>query len=313
VLAFAGALWSSAAFASDPLAEQLFVEAKSLMQQGKIEEACAKFRASHKLDPTATGTLLNLALCHEQLGKNASAWSEFRAVSGESAGRRQDRVDLAKEHAAKLEPLLAHATFFVPAEAKVHGLTLKLDDDEPIESAAWGTRVPVDPGKHVLEISAPGKITAKRTFVVASGPNDQDVVVTPLTDAPHTVSITTEDADALRTRRMIGFAVGGVGIGAVAVATIFGITAIGKNNDAVDRCPSDHCKSQKDVSSSTSDLSSSKSSATVSTILFFAGGAAVAGGLALVILSRPKNLESAMRVDMRLNVHAGGLSLSGAW
>src|ERR1700744_6120074 len=112
-LACALVLWTSAASANDPVAEQLFVEAKGLMQQGKTEEACAKFRASYKLDGTATGTLLNLALCHEQLGKNASAWSEFREVAGESAGRRQDRVDIAKEHAAKLEPLLAHVKFSV--------------------------------------------------------------------------------------------------------------------------------------------------------------------------------------------------------
>src|SRR5262245_39899208 len=56
------------------LAEQLFVEGRTLMKQGEYAQACEKFKASYALDLTAYGTLYNLALCHEQTDKPASAW-----------------------------------------------------------------------------------------------------------------------------------------------------------------------------------------------------------------------------------------------
>src|SRR6476646_2818243 len=87
---------------SPSIAEQLFLEGKALMQQQQYELACEKLQASHDLDTTATGTLLNLALCHEQINRTASAWAEFRQVEAESTGRREDRVTLAREHETKL-------------------------------------------------------------------------------------------------------------------------------------------------------------------------------------------------------------------
>jgi hypothetical protein len=49
------------------IAEGLFREARGLFGRGQLEVACPKFAESNRLDP-ALGTLLNLALCHEQQG-----------------------------------------------------------------------------------------------------------------------------------------------------------------------------------------------------------------------------------------------------
>src|SRR5690242_3308720 len=53
---------------TDPAAAQgLFDEAKQLVAQGRIAEACPKFVASFKLDPKP-GTAVNLADCLERSG-----------------------------------------------------------------------------------------------------------------------------------------------------------------------------------------------------------------------------------------------------
>src|SRR5262249_28728261 len=58
------------------LATVLFKEGRAMMARGDISLACPKFEESHRLDPSG-GTILNLALCHEQQGLLARSWSEL--------------------------------------------------------------------------------------------------------------------------------------------------------------------------------------------------------------------------------------------
>src|SRR5580692_6130162 len=70
------------------VADAVFREAQGLLAQGKTHEACEKFAESNRLDPQL-GTLLNLAVCHEQEERTATAWSDYDAVV-EQARRRGD-------------------------------------------------------------------------------------------------------------------------------------------------------------------------------------------------------------------------------
>src|SRR5262249_41226110 len=135
-------------------AEALFAEGRRLMAAGDYEAACPKLAASQKLDP-GVGTMLNLADCHEKSGKTASAWVEFREViSSARAAGSKEREQLARTRAAALEKKLARLTITVDgAGAKVQVTR----DGVAIDHAAFGTAVPVDPGKHVVEATAPGK------------------------------------------------------------------------------------------------------------------------------------------------------------
>ncbi|MBA3393318.1 MAG: tetratricopeptide repeat protein [Deltaproteobacteria bacterium] len=63
----------------------LFVEGRRLMGAGKPAEACTQFAAAHAEDPKATGTMLNLGLCNEQIGKVATAATWFRKAQNSAA------------------------------------------------------------------------------------------------------------------------------------------------------------------------------------------------------------------------------------
>src|SRR5271166_4812159 len=78
-------------------ADAEFAEGKKLLDDGQTAAACARFARSQDLDPKL-GRLLNLAFCHEQEGKTASAWNEYNAAAALAAQKEQpDRVDFARE------------------------------------------------------------------------------------------------------------------------------------------------------------------------------------------------------------------------
>jgi hypothetical protein len=138
------------------LAESLYRSARELSQAGRFDEACPKFAESYRLDP-ATGTLLNLATCHEAQGKLATAWLEYSdaLVASRRAGR-HSRVKFAEERIKLIEPRLSRLTVLLAPEADDPQLELWLDGLK-IGRAAAGTPTPVDPGRHVVEARAPGK------------------------------------------------------------------------------------------------------------------------------------------------------------
>ena len=75
-------------------ADTLFDQGRSLMEAGKIAEACAAFDASQKLSP-AVSTLLNLARCREQNQQLATASGLYRDAERQDArpARRHDAGD----------------------------------------------------------------------------------------------------------------------------------------------------------------------------------------------------------------------------
>jgi hypothetical protein len=137
-----------------PTAETLFREGRRLMAAGNTGEACARFAESYALE-ASSGTLLNLALCHETEGKTATALAEYRAAAhlAESQGR-EDRAVVADGKAAALEPKLARLT--VVGANPPPGL--KVTSDVPaLDEARLGVAIPVDPGVHRLTAVATGR------------------------------------------------------------------------------------------------------------------------------------------------------------
>jgi hypothetical protein len=302
------------------LAEQLFVTGKLFMQEKEYDRACPKFEESFRLDPTATGTLLNLALCYEAVGRYASAWSRFREVVARSRGKREDRVKLAEEHAVVAQRQRSMLTLKVDPAASVTGFVLRLDG-EAIMSAAWGTEIPVDPGPRVVEAEAPGKVPWRTTVDVGPLRDRRVVPVAPLRDMPPPppppappvatptppsaapvqkvdVAASLAAADAVasaRARRTVGFTLAGLGLLGIGAGAFFGALALKKNDQATSLCPADRCRSQDDANAARSAIDTARTDAAVANLTIAAGIAAASGGILLVLLSRAP-AEGSVRV-----------------
>lgn len=89
---------------ADPAAQALalFKEGVELRKQGKCAEALPKLAESVRLRTTA-GTLLNVALCEESVGRLAAALQHYREVQV-LLTKEDERMTLVSTHIGDLEP-----------------------------------------------------------------------------------------------------------------------------------------------------------------------------------------------------------------
>ena len=146
-------------------AEALFADGRKLMAAGNYAAACPKLAASQRLDP-GVGTILNLADCHEKSGLTATAWAEFHeAVSAARAAGSKDREQLARDRANALEPKLSRLSITIASQS---GTVQVTRDGQPVDAAAIGSALPIDPGKHVIEATSAGKRKWSETIEIGS-------------------------------------------------------------------------------------------------------------------------------------------------
>jgi hypothetical protein len=219
-------------------AEALFNQAKVQMAAGNYPSACAEFAESYRLDP-AMGTLIGLALCHEALGRTASAWAEFIAVADASArDGRTDRLQLAHERIAALEPNLSRLSIQVSeVVARTPGLAVRRDG-LVVGPGAWGTALPVDPGEHLVEASAPHRASWSARILVGPAAGRATVEVPPLVfdgDSP-------AHSSGLDARRTVALVTAATGLAVTAVGAAFGARALSEYGQATQDCSVAFCK-----------------------------------------------------------------------
>jgi len=217
-------------------AQALFDEGRELMQSGRPSEACPRFEESDRLEP-GLGTRFHLAACYEALGKLASAHALFLEVAAEAKQRGQEeRERLARERVEVLEPKLSRLTIDVPFASSPE---LRIERDGTlIGNPQWGVAVPVDPGRHRVSASAPGRAPWSTEVVVAADGAFTRVEVPPLVD--------TQRSFFAPTTRKIGLAALGVGVGTIALGSVFAVQAMSKQ-DASNRagCSEDTCATEE--------------------------------------------------------------------
>lgn len=315
---FADAARAEPTAADKSLATQLFKEGRTLVDQGKVAEGCRKLEESQRLDPGG-GTLLNVALCHEKEGRTATAWTEFTEALGiAKKDDRAQRVELAQAHIAALEPTLSRLVIQVSEGADLPELEIKRDGSA-IRRAAWGSPMPVDPGEHVVEATARGKVAWKHSVVVGAKADTQTIVVPLLENAPSPpprATAATEPPAAGETRASrtspAGFVALGFGAVGVGFGTYFGLRALSQQKEADRVCDGDHCSSLAGVSQNAEAIKS----ANLSTAGFTAGLVGLGVGTILLLTSghsSPRTAASAPSIGASLSPRSGELSLSGRW
>jgi serine/threonine-protein kinase len=295
--------------------EALFDEGKKLEAAGNYAEACPKFLASYNLEHRV-GTLLNMADCYEKAGLTASAWARFvEARTMALRAGQTDRADFATQHAAALEGKLAKLTIVGPTA--VTGLKVTRDG-APVDAATFGIALPIDPGDHAVEATAPGKSPWKKSVHVGTEAGQQTIEVPSLEDLPVTTPTpgTTSGATqvappeqpppekkGLGTRAIIGIAIAGAGVVAAGVGGVFGILALSNKSQSdaycgvggdANACYPPGVQPRRDA----------VSDGNIATILLGSGAALAAGGI-VVWLTAPSPQATSVAFDGRELVLSG--------
>jgi hypothetical protein len=282
------------AHAQQPEAESRFREGKALLKKGKIAEACAKFEASEKIDPTV-GTELNLADCREKNKQYASAWAMFlKAATTAKKAKDTQRATEAKRRAKLLEPKLKYLTIKVAEDRRVTGLVITRDGTA-LDPAVWNQRVPVDPGAHDIAAKAPGRENWKEQVEVEKA---DEVVEVPLlaevstppppdTVEPKPKKRVKPEPVAPRPRgkyRGLKVALFSLSSAGLAAGVGFGLYArsVGKQADEI--CPNENC-----LDESALDLNKrARNYALIANASFAAGGALLAASALVWWLGKDK-------------------------
>lgn len=246
-------------------ADALYEEGTQLIRAKRYAEACAKLEASLELE-LGIGATLRLAYCYEMMGRTASASSRYKEAEAMAQAAGDDRAEEAADLAKKLAPKLSLLALDVAPENV--GVAVIKRDGKVLDPATWGTALPVDPGEHEMEASAPGRVTWKARITIAAKPGTQRMSIPALEPAGW---------GGRQIAGVAGMALGGAGL---VVGSIFGGLAAKKLGEAKN---SGHC----DQDWATCDATgmgmrdSAKSLAHGSTAGLVAGGAVLAAGVVL--------------------------------
>jgi len=286
--------------ADKSIAEALFRDAKQRLESGDVDGACPKFQDSQRIDP-ALGTLLYLAICHERQGRNASAWSEFASASSwADRSDQSERGDLARKHMVALEARLWKLTIHAPA-SPVPGLELQVDGGA-MSLASVDTPLPLDPGPHSIEASAPGHTAWQTTLDVPGEPGGATVQIPPLEILPVTpppvvtgsalpVSPPASGPPAGSRPAVATWTGGALGVAGFAMGTVFGVLTFQERSNAQSLCPNGACKA-----GGTDDIHRAYTDATISTVAFsVAAAGAIVATYFLLLKAPPTSTGTAAR------------------
>lgn len=298
----------SAALAQSPdahaRAEQQFRQARKAMDAKDFRQAMTLLHESQELEARPS-TLLNIAVCEEELGLLATAMRHFEEVVPQLK-EGDARLAVAKEHIAKLGPRLPYLRIAMPPGAPAAAL-IKLDG-APVAAAALGSEIPVDPGKHVVSGEAPGS-PERRYEVVAEEAKRVVVPVEPWPDtsAPPPPPPTVQEPPSRNNRRLAGYVVGGVGLAGLGAGAVIGVLTILRHDELERKCPS-HTGCSPEVIRGASD---GQTLSIVSTVALAAGATGLGIGTYLVLSSGTAK-KTAAAATVGAAVLPGGAML-GAW
>lgn len=147
-------------------ARALFSEAKDLEAAGEWAKALTKLEKVAKV-VTTPQVRFHVALCHENLGRLVEAINGFElaAQEAEKTGA-TDVLENAPKRAEALRARVAYLVLEVSGKVRVSKIYL---DDRRVSIALAGTKIPVDPGEHRVEVRREGEVTYDMDVELAEG------------------------------------------------------------------------------------------------------------------------------------------------
>jgi hypothetical protein len=152
--------------------DEIYKQAVAAGERGDYSKALELFRKSYELEPNVRD-LANIAVCEAKLGMVATAYARFQEVAKllpEGDKKLRPKVD---EYLAQLPARIPHLRIDLaptaPADSRV---TL---DGGPVSNATLRTDMSVDPGKHVIVVTAKGR--SERRYEVTSEEGKRAAIV----------------------------------------------------------------------------------------------------------------------------------------
>jgi hypothetical protein len=278
---------SALADGRDPAsAETLFRDGRTSARAGDYQRACLFFAESFALD-AAPGTLLNLADCEEHVGLLANAWEHYYRLEGELP-KSDGRSTLAHERASALAPRVPYLTIGLAANAPPTARVFR--DDIELGRASLALALPINPGTHVVLVTAPGRVPERTTVYAAEGER-------------LSLSVHTGAAEAVPIRRTLGWSAGAAGVASMGVAAYFGARALSERNTSDAHCSNGLCADSVSLGS----YESARSDALAADVGLGIGLVALAIGGYLLLTSSADEASPSSAVRM------SATGLGGVW
>lgn len=313
--------------ADDAAADAKF---QSGMQHFKLQDyatACKEFEESEQLGPNPS-TKYYLAKCALQSSKPARAWNLFKQAAAAMPDAKMRAV--AEQGANDLTAQVGLVTLVGTQPAPK--LEVRMDDEVITVQVLVGQPIAVEPGPHVLRATAPDRDVWKREFTIAKGESlsfsvpalpaiSEPAVITPPKPTPDPPIATTtpspgpvprETPEGPRNnRRWLAYGALGVGAVGIGVGAMFGILASSKWNDAKQGCTEANGAFASCPAGADQLRKDAQSRATLSTVGFVVGGAALGASVVLYLVTRRESATPRMTRRTRITPTPSGFALIG--
>jgi len=296
-------------------ARSLATEGATAFKDGRYKDAVDLFTKAESL-MHAPPHLLYLARSHVKLGQYVKAREAYLRITkeqlpGNSPQAFRDAQATAQKEVSSVDPKIGSLEIKIEGAEAAKDLSVRIDGT-PIATVLVGVPHPIDPGEHRIEASATGFRAQPQTVRLGDGdktsttlklevdPNAAPAAAPPaaggaapqLGAAPgpgapvrdsSTSMESTSSGSGMRIGAYAAFGVGAVGLG---LGTVFLLQSMGKQSDADALCSGagGGCPLSKKAEVDKLD-SDAKSAGTLSVVGYAVGGAGIAAGVVMLILS----------------------------
>jgi hypothetical protein len=267
-------------------------EGAKAMDEGRYEQAVDLFTRAEAL-VHAPPHLLYAARAYVKLGKLVRASETYRKITREVLPAGAPRAFTEAQGAASDELVALEAripSVKIEVEGEAKDLVIKMDGTE-VPKALNGIAHPVDPGDHVFTAAAEGKESDPVSKRIKE--RSQEIVHLTLRPASHATASSADASSSLPAKdgpsgrsglRTAAYVAWGAGVVGLAAGTVFLLKNRSSRQDAEALCPNARCPvSQRATVDSLDD--DADHAATVSWIGYGVGGAALAAGTVMYVMS----------------------------